>query len=103
MALDLTLLDASGATLRREPLWFDEHEQLMSLAAELRLFQLLRLQDYYADVKFGVGSLPTLEGDLRKLQVHLPSGHELEEFLARFLDLVREGYGRRLAVIAFAD
>ena len=103
LALDLTLVDASGATLRREPLEFDEHEKLMTLAMELRLFQVLRLQDYYADVRFGIGSLPNLEDDLRRLQARLPNGHELTELLNRFLDFVREASSRRLAIVAFAD
>lgn len=102
MSLDFTVLDQNGTPQRTLSLGVDLHHELITTAAVLGLTRFQDFSDYYQDSEVGLGDLPTLAEQTRRLRNQAGSV-ELIQFLDRLDDLIAYAIAQRRALNVIAD
>ena len=102
MALDFAVLKEDETSADFVSLKINEHDELMNLAARLRLPKLLRFENYFEEAELKVAELPQLSEELAVIRKSTPSV-KIAEF-ARNLDaLVLLAASRQQPISAIPD
>ncbi len=102
MALDFAVLTEDETSADIVSLGMIEHDVLMTLAEQLGLTQLLRIEDYCEEIDFSFSELPKLAEDLSIVK-NSATSRELKEFAKQLDALITIALKRKRQLTAVPD
>lgn len=102
MSLDVAILDAAGRPETEVRIDHQAHADLMEHASRLECMLLLRMEDYYQDVDYGVQELSRLAEELRRVEETIGDEDDLAALVGELIGVTRMALAadKGLAVIS---
>jgi hypothetical protein len=103
MSLDIAIVDDDDRPIDQVALGVDEHHQLMTKAAEVRLINVLRFSDYYAEASIETAHLPGLIKECESLLIQPDIKAEVIAVVCLLLRLARRADEEQRRILAIPD